>query len=960
MLRSAQTQARWAELSPLLDQLLDLDDPQRAAALAAVADTELRQRLSELLAGEHSAGLLDSDSDALARALLGDADSSDLSGEHIGGYTLGPLIGEGGSGSVYRAWREHQGYRQDVALKLLRVGVRDALERARFTREQRILARLSHPNIARLIDAGVSVDGVPWFAMEYVEGEPLLAWCDRQLLDLRSRIELFCRVCTAVGAAHASLIVHRDLKPANLLVGADGEPKLLDFGIAKLLEDSERAEDTRTGQRRLTPAYAAPEQFEGGALGTAVDIYALGVLLHELLAGRRPERLSDGTLKLASARLRSSDEREALAALRGSSARRLLDALRGDLDTVLQTALAFRPQDRYPSVEALAGDLQRHLSQRPLRARPPTFGYRSGRFIRRNLLAVAASVALVLSILVGLVAALRGAEAAREQAQRAEAVKQVVIELFRGIHPDESRGRSVSARELLERGEQRALEALREQPALTAELSTSLAEAWTQLGEFERADGLLQRASGSAARPDDRASVFRGLGRLRLAEARHAEAEDAFLQALETGGLSDPLEVQVELAELIATRGDSAAALAALDGLALPDDAAPLRRIRLLAGRGAVRFMGSDLEGAVADFESALAIAAAELPEPHSERARLQHDLAVVLLQRGDPKAAGALLEQAVSSRELLLGGRHPDLARSRFELAVALQRQGRIAEAKALLEDTLALQRELFGDAHADVANSLNSLAVIAQMGADWAQATAYFRQALVSARGAFGAQHPRISTLLANLSSMLRVQGQLDEAEQLQREALAMSLAVSGLDNFQTAVAQIGLAVLLFERGELTEAEAQFKAGLPMAAKQLDAGHLDLAQWQAMHAELLIELGEADAARAGLAGPLETAAKLPQGHPRRARIELAGLRLAAAESDCGPVGVRAAEVMAGLVRGGAALAADRASLHLLVAACATDPEQRRAERDAALQELQQLAYVPRRLREAASTQPN
>ncbi|MBN8482520.1 MAG: serine/threonine protein kinase, partial [Xanthomonadales bacterium] len=295
--------ARWNEIAPLLDRLLDLRPGERADALDALdVDATVRDALRELLAHDTAGGILDGDGGRYARALLESAAPAAWPGT-IGPYRIVRLLGEGGSGSVFLAERDVDGYVQHVAIKLLRNGVRDPAEQERFRRERRILARLEHPHIARLIDGGFDDAGVPWFALEYVDGEALTSWCDARRLDLDARLGVFDAICAAVSHAHRALVVHRDLKPANILVDREGRVRLLDFGIAHLLDPTAGTQATRTGLRRLTPAYAAPEQFDGGAITTATDVYALGVLLHELLTGLRPQRDGEADIRLPSATL---------------------------------------------------------------------------------------------------------------------------------------------------------------------------------------------------------------------------------------------------------------------------------------------------------------------------------------------------------------------------------------------------------------------------------------------------------------------------------------------------------------------------------------------------------------------------------------------------------------------------------------------------------------------------------
>ncbi len=958
--------ARWHELTPLLDRLLELDATQRAAFLRdEIVDAELRALLVELLRGESSAGFLDGDAQVYAASLI-DADAPIVAAlDQIGPYRLVRLLGEGGSGSVYLAERDADGYVQRVALKLLRVGLRDASEQERFRRERRILARLEHPHIARLLDGGFTAEGVPWFALEFVEGEPVTRWCDARALDVDSRLRLFLAVCAAVAAAHRALIVHRDLKPANILVGTDGAPKLLDFGIARLLDDTERDDDTRTGQRRLTPAYAAPEQFDGGAITTATDVYALGVLLQELLCGVRPRR--DGAARPMSVQFSAAADADALATARSTRARALRARLDGDLDTIVACALAPDPQRRYAGVTALAADIERTLAQRPIHARAPSAVYRAGKFLRRHRLGAVAAVLLAASIVAGIAATLhetRRAQAAALQASvaatRAAAVKDFVLALFAGVTPDESRGRAISARELVERGEARLGETLASHPELDAELSTALAAAYRQLGDYERAANLLARARGVAADADLQANVLTELGRVNAAQAKFDAAEEVLRAALALPAGAEALgEARVRLAELLAETGKPDAARALLDAaLAAPrppgaNDAA-LRRD--LAALGGVRFAAGDVAGAEADLRRAYALALDAHGATHTESARLAHDLAIVLLQRGGTAEAAELLRGARATRRALLGARHPDLAQTTFNLAVATQRLGDAAQAESLYTEALEQQRAVLGERHPDVASSLNSLAVLAYGQGDVALAIERQQAALAVARMAYGAQHPTVATMLGNLAGIERAAGRLADAERDQRDALAVAQAALGTKHYLVGVARISLASVLAERNRIAEARQNYVDGLANLDASLGPKHLDTAQARAAYAELLLEAGEVDAARRDADAALAAVdASLPAGHPRRLKLQLVQLRTLAA-TDCVSTLAALPALREALAAGGNALRADRASATLLAATCFARTHSD-AERDAALVDadamLAGLHYVPRRLRQ-------
>ena len=410
------TPERWRRISGLFEEALTLAAGDRAAFLAGLADDE-RTEVESLLAHASDA-TTDGPMSAIAgvaRGLLTDADASAWLGRRLGPWQLTRVLGVGGMGIVFAA--EHHAFAKRAAIKLVRQTLRDPLMLARFRQERQILARLEHPNVARLYD-GDAVDGQPYLVMEYVEGEPLLAWCAARRVDLAGRLRLFVAICGAVEHAHRNLVVHRDLKPSNILVGADGQPKLLDFGIAKLIGEDEGEARTATSDRLMTPEYASPEQVRGEPVSTATDVYALGAILSELLTGERaqPVRSMADVVRV----ICEAPPRRPSAVARAAGQRAQARALAGDLDTIVLQALRKEPGRRYPSVAALGEDVRRHLADLPIAARPDAIGYRWGKFVRRNRLAAALAGLVLVSLVGGLAATLTLARAQAEAAARAE------------------------------------------------------------------------------------------------------------------------------------------------------------------------------------------------------------------------------------------------------------------------------------------------------------------------------------------------------------------------------------------------------------------------------------------------------------------------------------------------------------------------------------------------------------
>jgi non-specific serine/threonine protein kinase/serine/threonine-protein kinase len=411
--------ARFLRCEELFHEAAALAENEREAFLqrSCAEDPELRADVERLLAAHARAGDFISTPAIAAAGEWAEGDKSWV-GRLVGPYRVVRELGRGGMGAVYLAERADGQYEQRVALKVIKRGMDTEHVLARFRAERQILALLDHPNIARLLDGGSTDEGVPFFAMEYIEGEPIDAWANRRALSVDERLQLFLQVCSAVSYAHQRLVVHRDIKPLNILVTAEGVPKLLDFGIAKVLhEDADEVTSTVTGMRLLTPEYASPEQVEGQHATTVSDVYALGVVLYELLTGRSPYRLRSRTPLDVVEAVRTTDP-ERPSAIGGTE--KLRRRLRGDLDTILLTALRKEPARRYQSVEQFAGDVRRHLDGLPVRARPDTFGYRAGKFVRRNRVPVAAGALLALALMGGTVATAYQAREARAAQDRAE------------------------------------------------------------------------------------------------------------------------------------------------------------------------------------------------------------------------------------------------------------------------------------------------------------------------------------------------------------------------------------------------------------------------------------------------------------------------------------------------------------------------------------------------------------
>ncbi|MCU0814537.1 MAG: serine/threonine protein kinase, partial [Burkholderiaceae bacterium] len=491
--------AEWAQLRALLDEALALPAGERTAWLGQLdlRHAALKPRLQALLAHAGDAATVARRLETLpgietVQFAPAPGAAGERAGDTVGPYRLIRELGSGGMGSVWLAERTDLLQRRQVALKLPHGAWRRAGLAERLAREREILATLEHPNIARLYDAGVTPDGQPWLALEYVAGERLDTYCRERRLPVAGRLRLFLQVAHAVAHAHAQLVVHRDLKPANILVTDGGEVKLLDFGIAKLLDEGVAQETalTREAGRALTPEYASPEQILGRPFGTASDVYSLGVVLFELLTDARPYRLGRATRAALEEAIVHADVPRP-SAVAAPERRR---ALRGDLDTIVLKALRRDPAARYPTVAALADDLRRHLEHRPVQAQPDRAAYRLHTFVRRHRVAVGAGTAVVAALAAGLVVALWQARLAQAEQRRAAAVKAFVTGLLVDVDPFNTTTTAPTVEGLLQMAEQRLRGEHLRDPAIRVELLDTVGASLVGLSLFDRAEAVLGQA----------------------------------------------------------------------------------------------------------------------------------------------------------------------------------------------------------------------------------------------------------------------------------------------------------------------------------------------------------------------------------------------------------------------------------------------------------------------------------
>jgi serine/threonine-protein kinase len=752
------TNDKWRQIETLFQAAADRACEERASFLDQVCagDPALRQEVESLLAklGQETTA------EGFFQTLFFDAAEAIVSGQaeyligrRIGAYLVTGLIGEGGMGIVVRAERADDQYHKQVAIKLIKRGMDTPSALQRFLHERQILARLEHPYIARLLEGGTTEDGLPYFVMEYVEGQPITRYCAEQPLPLGARLKLFRAVCEAVQYAHQNLVIHRDLKPSNILVTKDGTPRLLDFGVAKLLEPELIAGATaRTlpGMRVLTPDYASPEQTRGETVTTATDVYSLGVLLYELLTGQRPYQFPKLTPnEIERIICQTQPVRPSLAETLPTKARR---QLAGDLDNIVLMALRKEPERRYQSVEQFSEDIRRHRAGLPVIARDDRLGYRLGKFARRHKTGVSfAAVLLLLLVGFAVTMAVQTARLARErdranqQAATAEEVTQSLVALFELADPGEAKGKAITAREILDKGAERVARELHDQPQVQARLLDTIGRLYTKIGLSDKATPLLRQALEFRQRT---------LG-------------------------ADSLEAAESLNNL---------------GTALRET--------------------GDYEAAEPPLRQALDIRQKRLGAEHSLVADSLNNLGLLLNERGKYAEAEQPFRTALALRRKLLGVEHADVASSLNNLGLVLFAKGQADEAGQAFQEAVAILRTRLGRDHPRVASGLGNWAGWLHRKGQLNEAERLYREALAICRHRLGDDHPQTIFKLVGLASVLRDKNDCHAAEPLFKEAIRFGETSRQPNPRDLAGYRSAYAPCLTKLGRFREAEDQLRA--------------------------------------------------------------------------------------------------------------------------------------------------
>ena len=822
--------ADWDRLADAFAELSALEPHERPAALERLTqdDPELRKKLSAMLDADESDHPLDRDVADTARDLIGAAPVPRM----VGPYQLDRLLGEGGSSVVYLATRPDLDHH--VAIKILRDAWLSPARRDRFLLEQRTLAQLDHPGIARFHDADSFADGTPWLAMEYVAGVPITEYANRQALDLSARLRLVRTVAEAIQHAHQRAVIHRDLKPGNILVTDGGAVKVVDFGIAKHLEASEDSDPTRTGLRFLTPAYAAPEQLARNAIGTYTDVYALGAVAYQLLTGSPPHDAASRTTDELLAQVLHGPPPVSTRLPPGTSRH-----LAGELDVLLATAMHPEPERRYADMGSFLADIDHLLAGEPLRARPDSWGYRAGKFVRRHAAAVAASVAVLLTIaaLVSFYTVrLRASrDAALAEAARAERVQRFMQNLFEGGDPSVAPADTLRVLTLMDRG-LREVQSLAGDSRTRSELLLTLGGLYQKLGRLDRADSLFQvtlaeRRQRAGASSGEVSDALLALGLLRLDQAALDTAERLVRDAIAIDSAVRPVghvahaAARTALGRIQEANGDYPASIATLEQalrLYAASDSGSVEYWAAAALLANSHFYAGNYDTADSLNRLVLEVDRTRRGAGHPAVAEDLINLGATEFERGKYAEAEKYYREALAINRAWYGDDHHVVAASLTMLGRALIRAQRWEEGAGSLEEALRVRERVFGPDHPNVASTVNELGTVALRRERYDEAERYYRRALGIYRNTYDGKHYLIGIALSNLGSVRMGQGDNAGAEQFLRESLAMFLSTLAPDHSNVGIVRTKLGRALVRQKKYREAIEECSAGLGILEKQ------------------------------------------------------------------------------------------------------------------------------------------
>ncbi|HKI47597.1 MAG TPA: serine/threonine-protein kinase [Balneolales bacterium] len=788
---------RWNQIQTLFKEVVELDHNSRETRLNQIfeTDTDLYNELSSLLAADaEPSGLLD----GFTIDSLDISELLSMDGIRIGPFEIDHQIGSGGMGNVYLGRRVSGGFKQKVALKLIKQGMSSGQILHRFENERSILARLQHPDIARLIDGGLTDDGMPWFAMEYVKGEPIDAFCSRLNLSVEERLRLFQRIAEAVQYAHRNLVVHRDLKPANILVSVEnGSPqvRLLDFGIARLLDDDDANPFlTQEGIRPMTRAYASPEQLTGEPVTTASDIYSLGVVLYELLSGHLPFQPDNLTSKEFEQLILAGDPPRPSQACTDPQRRNLIC---GDLDMICMKALRLEPDRRYTTTEQFSEDIRRYLTDLPVFAQPESRGYLLKKFVNRHRTAVVATGLVMLSLVMGVIAfawQYRVASAERDHARQEAATSREVAgflqSLFEVADPAVTNGDTLTARELLDRGAKQINRKLAGQPQVQARMFDVLGNVYLNLWRYNKADTMFSRALDIRRKVEkdensDLATSLYNIGRASIGIGAYPRADSVLSRAL--------LLRRNEVGENDTLTGE------------------------VLVSLGLLKYKTGHYNLSQKYYQQALAIyQRSSETEQGKYVAQIKNDLGLVYYSKGEYDLSATFIKQGLDYYM-----NHPDSNREIIStdlgnLATTLTKMARYSEADSLFRESIKITKRLYGDNHPNTALQLNNYSTFLKNRERYAEAEKYQKDAMDIFLKAYGPNHPYVAMCYNNMANLYDDQGDYKAALKYDKKSLVLNRKIYGENNDLVANSLNNIGAVLLDLYRNKDAEEMFRGAL------------------------------------------------------------------------------------------------------------------------------------------------